>query len=433
VHGAPGTAGRVKHRSPVVGLILSLVICSGAAQAEAPAPSASKLQLLTSFFENEVAARRIAGAVVLIQQHGRPVYLKTFGVRNVRTNRPMTTDTIFALRSMTKPITCVAAMMLIDAGKMSLDDPVARYIPSFAEAKVAIEASNAPGGRPYELVSPVRQPTIRDLLMQTSGIAGEYVGGWVGELYEEGHLFDGRFNIADLAGRISKLPLTRQPGTFWRYGYSSEVLGHVIEVASGKTLFNFMKQNIFDPLGMTHTKFVLDTKERVLMAEPLPDDTNLVEQERSLRSHPEWQSGGGGLVSTTTDYARFAQMLLNGGTLGGKRYLSPGAFQDMATDHIGPGSGVDHDYLYFPGDGFGYGYGLAVRTGPGEKNQPGSIGELKWDSLSGTYIGIDRKLDMFYLLMEQVDNQRGPIRVALRKLVYDAFAPDNVDRTADAP
>ena len=433
MHGAPSTAGSVKHRSPVVGLILSLVIWSGAAQAEAPAPTASKLQLLTSFFENEVAARRIAGAVVLIQQHGRPVYLKTFGLRSVRTNRPMTTDTIFALRSMTKPITCVAAMMLVDAGKISLDDPVARYIPSFAGVKVAIEARNAPGELPYELVSPVRQPTIRDLLMQTSGIAGEYVGGWVGQLYEEGHLFDGRFNIADLAGRISKLPLTRQPGTFWRYGYSSEVLGRVIEVASGKTLFDFMKQNIFDPLGMRHTKFVLDTKERVLMAEPLPDDTNLVEQERSLRSHPEWESGGGGLVSTVTDYARFAQMLLNGGTLEGKRYLSPGAFQDMTTDHIGPGSGVDHDYLYFPGDGFGYGYGFAVRTGPGEKNQPGSIGELKWDSLSGTYIGIDRKLDMFYLLMEQVDNQRGPIRVALRKLVYDAFASDNVGRTADKP
>ena len=345
----------------------------------------------------------------------------------------MTTDTIFALRSMTKPITSVAAMKLVDAGKMSLDDPVAKYIPSFAKAKVAIEARNLPDEPPYELVSPVRQPTIRDLLLQTSGIAGEYVGGWVGKLYEEGHLFDGRFDNADLAERLSKLPLTRQPGTFWRYGYSSEVLGRVIEVASGKTLFGFMKQNIFDPLGMTHTKFVLNTKERVLKAEPLPDDTNLVEQERSLRSHPEWESGGGGLVSTIIDYARFAQMLLNGGTLEGKRYLSPAAFRDMATDHIGPGSGVDHDYLYFPGDGFGYGYGLAVRTGPGEKNQPGSIGELKWDSLSGTYVGIDRNLDMFYLLMEQVDNQRGPIRVALRKLIYDAFASDNAGRTTSRP
>jgi CubicO group peptidase (beta-lactamase class C family) len=142
--GAQGKTGRVKHRSAIVGLILGLVICSAAAEAEAPAPAASKLQLLTSFFESEVAEGRIAGAVVLIQQHGRPVYLKTFGLRSVRTNRPMTTDTIFALRSMTKPITSVAAMKLVDAGKMSLDDPVAKYIPSFAEAKVAIEARNLP-------------------------------------------------------------------------------------------------------------------------------------------------------------------------------------------------------------------------------------------------------------------------------------------------
>jgi CubicO group peptidase (beta-lactamase class C family) len=424
---------RVKHGPLIVSLVLSLVICSSAVEAEAPAPAASKLQLLTRFFETEVATNRIPGAVVLIQQHGRPVYLKTFGVRDVKTHRPMTTDTIFALRSMTKPITSVAAMMLVDAGKMSLDDPIAKYIPSFAEAKVAIETRDAPGKLPYVLVPPVRQPTIRDLLLQTSGIAGEYVGGWVGKLYEQGQLFEGRFNNADLADRLSKLPITRQPGTFWRYGYSSEVLGRIIEVASGKTLFDFMKQNLFDPLGMTHTKFVLNKKERLLMAAPLPNDTNLIEQERSLRSHPEWESGGGGLVSTITDYARFAQMLLNGGTLDGKRYLSAVAFQDMTTDHIGPGSGVNHDYLYFPGDGFGYGYGLAVRTGPGEKNQPGSIGELKWDSLSGTYVGIDRKLDMLYLLMEQVDNQRGPIRVALRKLVYDAFPPDNVGRTTDEP
>src|SRR5262249_49724581 len=155
------------------------------------------------------------------------------------------------------------------------------YIPSFADAKVAVETSMATGSRPFELVPALRQPTIRDLLLQTSGIAGGYVGGWVEKLYAEGHLFDGNFNNADLAERMSKLPLTRQPGTFWRYGYSSDVLGRVIEVASGESLFQFMKRNIFDPLGMTHTKFVLDTPEELeLMAEPLPSDTNLVEQER---------------------------------------------------------------------------------------------------------------------------------------------------------
>ncbi|MGA8901646.1 MAG: serine hydrolase domain-containing protein [Bradyrhizobium sp.] len=403
-------------------MLYSLNVSTTASAAEANAPSAEKLQVLGDFFENKVATGKISGAVVLIQQHGRPVYLKTFGKRDVRTGAPMTTDTIFALRSMTKPITSVATMMLVDAGKLSLDEPVAKYIPSFAGAKVAIEKANAQGD-PYELVPAVRQPTIRDLLLQTSGISGGYVGGWVKKLYDGGHLFDGQFDNAEFAKRIGKLPLTRQPGTFWRYGHSADVLGRVIEVASGETLYQFMKRSIFDPLGMKHTKFVLDTREELaLRAEPLPTDLNLIEQERRRRSHPGWESGGGGLVSTTIDYARFAQMLLDGGTFEGKRYLSPAAFKDMTTDHVGPGSGIGHDYFYFPGDGFGYGYGLAVRTSAGEAKQPGSIGELKWDSLSGTYIGIDPKLDMFYLLMEQTDNERGPIRVAFRKLVYDAFA-----------
>jgi len=414
----------------IAGLLLYFLnVSTTACGAEANVPSAEKLQLLSDFFENKVATRAISGAVVLIQQHGRPIYLKTFGMRDVTTNRPMTTDTIFALRSMTKPITSVATMMLVDAGKLSLDDPVAKYIPSFADSKVALEKTDAQGEPSFELIPAARQPTIRDLLLQTSGIAGGYVGGWVAKLYAEGHLFDGQFNNADLAERIGKVPLTRQPGTFWRYGYSADVLGRVIEVASGETLFHFMKRSIFDPLGMTHTKFVLDTsEERALMAEPLPSDVNLVDQERRRRSHPEWESGGGGLVSTIVDYGRFAQMLLDGGAFEGKRYLSPPAVKDMTTDHIGPGTGIGHDVFYFPGDGFGYGYGLAVRTSAGETKQPGSIGELKWDSLSGTYVGIDPKLDMFYLLMEQTDNARGPIRVAFRKLVYDAFTSNDVDR-----
>ena len=414
----------------IAGLMLYSVSVSAAVSgAETNGPSAAKLQLLSDFFKNEVATGKISGAVVLIQQHGRPVYLKTFGMRDVRTNRPMTTDTIFALRSMTKPITSVATMMLVDAGKLSLNDPVAKYIPSFANAKVALAKADAQGEPPFELVAAARPPTIRDLLLQISGIAGGYIGSWVAKLYGEDHLFDGQFNNADFAERIGKVPLTRQPGTFWRYGYSSDILGRVIEVASGETLFHFMKRSIFDPLGMTHTKFVLDTpEERALMAEPLPADGSLVEQERVRRSHPEWESGGGGLVSTIGDYARFAQMLLDGGTFEGRRYLSPAAFKDMTTDHVGPGTGIGHDYFYFPGDGFGYGYGLAVRTSAGETKQPGSLGELKWDSLSGTYVGIDPTLDMFYLLMEQVDNNRGPIRVAFRKLVYDAFTPNEVQR-----
>ena len=159
------------------------------------------------------------------------------------------------------------------------------------------------------------------------------------------------------------------------------------------------------------------------MARPLPTDRILLDAERERLAHPEWQSGGGGLVSTITDYQRFAQMLLDGGALDGRRYISPAAYKDMTTDHIGPGSGVARDYFYFPGDGFGYGYGLAVRTDPGNARPapPGSIGELKWDSGSGTYFGVDPKLDMIYLMMQQTQNERGRITPAFKALVYDSF------------
>ena len=175
---------------------------------------------------------------------------------------------------------------------------------------------------------------------------------------------------------------------------------------------------------MNSTKYVLgNVDERARMAEPLPGDTILIDAERERRAHPEWESGGGGLVSTITDYARFAQMILNGGQFEGKRYLSPQAFKDMTSDHIGPGSGVGRDFFYFPGDWFGFGYGFTVRTdwGDAKPPAPGNIGELKWDSGSGTYFGVDPKLDMIYILMMQTQNERGRIIPAFKKLVYDAF------------
>jgi CubicO group peptidase (beta-lactamase class C family) len=398
-----------------------------AASAQAPAPD--RLERITEFFNNEVATGRLPGAVVLIRQHGKPVYLKCFGVRDVATNVAMTPDTIFALHSMTKPITSVAAMMLIDAGKLKLSDPASKFIPDFADVKVGV-SSVAADGTPFLKLVPVDRPvTIADLLRHTSGITYDYIGGkLIDKAYVDSGLFDGKYDNTIFAERIAKLPLARQPGTLWRYGHSTDVIGRIIEIVSGQSLYQFEKQHIFDSLGMTSTKFVLaSADERARMAEPLPSDAILKLAEADRRAHPEWESGGGGLVSTPADYARFAQMILNGGELGGKRYLSAQAFKDMTTDHIGPGSGVARDYYYFPGDGFGYGYGFAVRVEPGiaKPPPPGSIGELKWDSGSGTYFGVDPKLDMLYILMEQTQNERGRITPAFRKLVYDAFDGGN--------
>lgn len=398
---------------------------SARAQADSGAQAAAKFEPLSRYFENEVATGKLPGAVVLVQQHGRPIYLKNFGVQDVTTGQPMTPDTIFAIHSMTKPITCLAAMMLIDEGRLALADPVSRYIPAFADMKVGLAAKTKDGEPVLDLVPPDRPVTIEDLLRHTSGISYEYIGSeLIMKAYSDADIFAGHFDNAEFAERVARLPLARQPGTLWRYGYSTDVLGRIIEIISGKSLSQFLRERILDPLGMTSTRFVLQgAADQARLAQPLPNDSVLRLAVQERRMHPEWESGGGGLFSTITDYARFAQMMLGGGTLDGRQYLSPEAFKQMTTDHIGPGSGVGRDYYYFPGDGFGYGYGIAVRTDPGiaKPPPPGSIGELKWDSGSGTYFGVDPKLDMVYLLMEQTQLERTRITPAFRKLVYDAF------------
>jgi CubicO group peptidase (beta-lactamase class C family) len=418
----------MRRREFLVGAALMAGTMSRSHAADVPAPASAGLDRITAYFEAEITSGRLPGAVIAIQQHGKPVYFKMFGVRDVRTGLSMTPDTIFAIHSMTKPITSLAAMMLIDEGKLALLDPVSKYIPAFADTKVGLEITKPDGSLALDLVPPVRPVTIQDLMRHTSGISYDYIGGkWVELAYKAANIFEGPFDNRVFADRIAKLPLARQPGTLWRYGHSTDVLGRVIEIIAGQPLYDVLKQRIFDPLRMTSTKFALGTPdERERMARPLPTDRILLDAEQERLAHPEWQSGGGGLLSTTTDYLRFAQMLLNGGEFEGRRYLSPAAFKDMTTDHVGPGSGVGRDYFYFPGDGFGYGYGLAVRTDPGNAKPPppGSLGELKWDSGSGTYFGVDPKLDMVYVLMQQTQNERGRITPAFKALVYDTYPPE---------
>ena len=385
-----------------------------------------KLQRVSDYLRDEIANGKIPGAIVLIRQHDKPVYHEFFGVRDVATRLPMTDDTIFRLYSMSKPITSVAAMMLVDAGRLRLDDPVAKYIPSFAGTKVGVEKKAANGEMVLELVPLSRPIMIADLMTHTSGITyGFYGDGMVRQLYRAAKIYDGDFDNAEFAERIARLPLAVQPGTVWDYGHSTDILGRVIEVVSGKSLLQFEKDNLLLPLGMTNTSFfVTDPAKHNLIAQPMPDDNDF---KIGVDSNPEfvrkWESGGGGMVSTMADYGRFAQMLLNGGSLDGKQYLSPKAFELMASDHVGPGSGVSHEVFYFPGDGFGYGFGFGVRTSPGEAKPPppGSLGELKWDGASGCYFVIDRRQDMFFVFMEQTPSERVRIQAAVKKLIYEAM------------
>jgi CubicO group peptidase (beta-lactamase class C family) len=388
--------------------------------------SKEKLDRIGVFFRNEIATGKIPGAVLLIQQHGKPVYSETFGVRNVDTQLPITPHTIFRLYSMTKPITSVAAMMLIDEGRLKLDDPLSKYIPSFANAKVGVEKKLDSGKATLELVAANHPITIEDLMRQTSGITyGFYGNSLVRKTYQEHSIYAGDPTTEEFAERIAKLPLAEQPGTLWDYGHSTDVLGRVIEVVSGQSLLEFEKQKLLDPLGMTDTSFyVTDPAKFDQIARPMPKDSDF---RVGFESDPEklmkWESGGGGMVSTLADMTPFLQMLLDGGSLNGKRYLSPEAFKQMTSDRVGPGSGVARDYFYFPGDGFGFSLGFGVRTDPGNAKPPppGSLGELKWDGASGCYFVIDPRQDMFFVLLEQTPSERQRIQREVKKLIYEAL------------
>jgi CubicO group peptidase (beta-lactamase class C family) len=382
--------------------------------------SREKLAPIDDFINDEIEAGRIPGAIVLIQRHGQLVYFKTFGKRDVEMGTPMPADAIFPIHSVTKTITSVAAMMLVDRRKIALTDPVSKYIPSFAGIKVGVERKDNSGRAILDLV-PLRRPLIiEDLLLHTSGITyGFYGEGLVKAAYDGIYLGD--FDNAEFVERLAKLPLAEQPRTLWDYGHSIDVLGRVIEVASGQSLYQFEKTNLLDPLGMTTTKFFLtDPAERARYAQPLPGDRHV---ERNSLDVTRWESGGGGMVSTISDFGRYGQMLLNGGTLDGKTYLGSATFAAMTTDHIGPGSGVARNYFYYPGDGFGFGYGFAVRTDPGNAvpPPPGSLGEFKWDSAAGVYLVVDRAQDMFFVLMQNSPSGRLHVQVTLKKIIYDAF------------
>ena len=236
--------------------------------------SRAKLQRVGEYIRQEIAAGTIPGAVMLIQQHGHPVYFESFGVRDVASGRPMTADTIFRIYSMSKAITSVAAMMLVEDGKLALDDPVSKYIPAFANVKVGVEKTDESGKSALSLVPLDRPMTIEDLLRHTSGLTyGFYGRSAVRTIYANSDMFDGDFDNATFAERLARLPLAEQPGTRWDYGHSTDVLGRVIEVISGQSLYQFEQQRLLGPLGMTETAFfVADAAQRSRIAEPMPND-----------------------------------------------------------------------------------------------------------------------------------------------------------------
>ena len=327
----------------------------------------------------------------------------------------MAHDTIFRIFSMTKPIVSVGVMTLVEEGQLLLVDPVAKFIPEFAKQKVGVESN----GR-LELVDLVRPITVQDLLRHTSGITTDNTGNrMVQQLYKAAPLRNRKSTNAELAARVAELPLICQPGAEWNYSRSTDILGRIIEVVSGKSLGAFLTERILAPLQMAETGFFTGSENAGRLAEAFPTDPWSGEKVAlfNMLEQPALESGGGGLVSTTMDYARFAQMLLNGGTLDGNRIIGRKTLELMASDHLAPGVKIE-GALMPPGHGFGLGF--AVRTQAGIAPFAGSVGQFFWSGAAGTFFWIDPKEDLFVVFMMQGPGQRQYIRDLLRSGVYAA-------------
>jgi CubicO group peptidase (beta-lactamase class C family) len=385
--------------------------------------SGERLDKITAMLRADSEKGTIPGAILLVARHGKLALFEAVGVLDPQTKTPMTKDAIFRIYSMSKPITSVAAMMLFEEGRLKLDDPVAKYIPALGGLKVAVEKRDASGGAPtVELVPARRDMIVQDLFRHTAGLTYGFFGeGAVKKMYVDAKVWDDYPTNAELVERLAKLPLVYQPGTTWDYSHATDVLGRVIEVVSGTSLYEFEKQRLFEPLGMKDTAFyVTDKSKQNRIAEPFPSDRSIGVDAtfNDPRLPQKWESGGGGLVGTAMDYARFLQMLLNGGSLDGKRFLGPKTVAYMVSDHMG--TAVVPGPYYLPGPGFGFGLGFAVRKEAGVSPYAGSVGEYNWGGAGGTYFWVDPKEDMFVVFMMQSPKQRVYYRGVLKDMIYAA-------------
>ena len=378
--------------------------------------SSTRLKTLSEVVAREVDKGTLPGAVVMVGRKGKVAHFDAIGRQGPASDAGMRPDSVFRIFSMTKPIVSVAIMQLVENGQLLINDPLSKYIPSFANSQVG----EVRDGKVF-LVPMKREITIQDLLSHTSGISYEITGpGPIQTLYSEAKIYRRSMNNEEHAEVIAGLPLICQPGAEWNYSRSTDILGRVVEVISGKTLANYLTDHILAPLKMMDSGFHIE-EERAhdRLAEPFPTDPWNGEKVQlfNMLEKPVMESGGGGLVSTSMDYARFCQMLLNGGALDGNRIIGRKTLELMASDHLTAGVKVDSP-LMPPGHGFGLGF--AVRTHRGIAPFPGSLGQFFWSGMAGTFFFIDPAEDLFTVFMMQGPGQREYIRNMLRDLVYAA-------------
>jgi CubicO group peptidase (beta-lactamase class C family) len=375
--------------------------------------SAVRLQRMSDAFKREIDKGTMPGVTVLVARRGQIGWFDAIGRQSPAASAPMAHDSIFRIFSMTKPIVSVGIMMLVEDGYLLLSEPVAKFIPEFADQKVGVENNGK-----LELVPARRRMTIQDLLRHTSGLTYDHTGsGLVQQLYQQSRLRSRKITNAEHATMLAGMPLICQPGAEWNYSRSTDILGRIIEVVSGKSLSAFLTERILAPLQMTETAFHTGQENAGRLAEPFPNDPWNGENVQlfNMLEKPAMESGGGGLVSTTMDYARFCQMLLNGGSLGDARIIGRKTLQLMASDHLGPEVKVNSPLM--PA-GHGFGLGFAVRTHQGMAPFPGSLGQFFWSGMAGTFFFIDPAEDLFTVFMMQGPGQREYIRTMLRDLVY---------------
>lgn len=410
----------------LIAICLVYVSCATAAPLPTAAPeevgmSSERLARITSMLTSAIDSGELPGAVVMVARDGKLVYSRNLGSQNKATGAAMREDSIFRIYSMTKPIVSVAAMMLIEQGKLSLADPVSKFIPAFADTKVGIESQDASGAPILELVDPDRPMTVQDLLRHTSGLAYGGVGPRtaVKKLYGEAKIRSQKWHLPEFAEALAKLPLQHQPGTTWEYGRSTDILGRVVEVVASMPLDQYLEQNILAPLGMNDTAFRVAPAKHDRIAEPMPDKyTGKTPALIDVRNPVTFFAGGHGLTSTVGDYLRFSQMMLNGGELDGARVLGPRTVRFIASNHLN--ESISKGTYYIPGPGYGFGLGFATRLEYGQSTWPDSVGGFYWGGYAGTYFWIDPEERLVVSYMSQEPVRRQYYRNLLRSLVYQA-------------
>ncbi len=362
----------------------------------------------------DIEKGQIPGAVLVVARRGKIGYFKAFGDRDPESDAPMTTDAIFSIASMTKPMVSVGIMMLVEDGKLAISDPVGKYLPEIADLRVAVNPNAREG--PVETRPAKRQPTIEDLLRHTSGMtSGNRGKSAVNKLWPySGARAAARMTGEELLETIAKLPLLHDPGTSWDYGFSTDVLGLLIERVSGQKLSAFLSERLWQPLDMKDTAFVVPADKWDRYARAFAKSPRTGKRQRVVHAEGKplkYECGTGCAVSTAGDYIRFTQMLLNGGTLDGKRILKTETVADMTRNHLGANFGVDAEGTRA---GFGFGLGFAVRLKPGTDSAPGNVGEYNWGGAYGTYFWNDPKEELAVVFMSQAP---GPVRYHYRRLL----------------